>query len=339
MESRHATLRARHKGKATTAEKGKGKVADVIIDSAFAVRLPATGMRNCDSSMSTTAKRAKCPSNVVLEDAAAGQDLHFPPPGADDYCLQPSSYGGRQSILSSAVGRLPQLSGNFSQISLFLSFRFIYIFLSSQAQIFQAGLNNAKDSELLKLVNAAHSREVKALKADMTKLGASFATAQEGIANANEVLRSAREDALKEFKESEDFYEEAMAHASIHARTIVDQWLEGEADYGMGYQVAQMEIFEFLKARDVTFSPTIWGLLNPVTLDDHQGAEDATLNASVDTIGGEISMDNAYLDLSANLDSVVGMDRASVLILIEVGQGDMAATKEEDLSDALQLNR
>nr|GLL21662.1 uncharacterized protein LOC109180246 [Ipomoea trifida] len=140
-----------------------------------------------------------------------------------------------------------------------------------------------------------------------------------------------------------------MAHASMHARTIVDQWLEGEvgkcylldlgeADYGMGYQDAQKEIFEFFKARDVTFSPTIWGLLNPVTPDDHQEAEDATLNASVDTIGGEISMDNAYLDSSANLDSVVGMDRASVPTLTEVGQGDMAAIEEEDPSDALQLN-
>lgn len=43
-----------------------------------------------------------------------------------------------------------------------------------------------------------------------------------------EALKSAWEDALKAFKESEDFHEEAMAHASMHARTIVDKWLEGE---------------------------------------------------------------------------------------------------------------
>nr|GMC69077.1 MAP7 domain-containing protein 1-like [Ipomoea batatas]GME20394.1 MAP7 domain-containing protein 1-like [Ipomoea batatas] len=327
MESRHATLRAHHKGKATTAEKGKGKVADAIVDLAFAVRLPATGMRNSDSSASTTAKREKCPSGVVLEDAAAGQDFIF-------RLLE-------QMIIASNLQAMEGVSLSYLlQSAAYHSF---------QAQLFQAGLNNAKDSELLKPANVAHSREVKALKADMTKLGASLATAQEGIANANETLRSAREDALKEFKESEDFHEEAMAHTSTHAQTIVDQWLEGEdgkrylldlgeADYCMGYQDAQKEIFEFLKARDVTFYPTIWGLLNLVTPDDHQGPEDATLNASVYTIGGEIPMDNAYLDSSANLDSVVGMDRASVPTLTEVGQGDMAATKEEDPSDAIQLN-
>nr|GLL44824.1 uncharacterized protein LOC109180246 [Ipomoea trifida] len=116
-------------------------------------------------------------------------------------------------------------------------------------------------------------------------------------------LRSAREDALRAFKELEDFHEEAMTQASMHARTIVDQRLEGgvgrqylldlgEADYGMGYQDAQKEIFRLLKARDATFSPTRWGLLNPVTPDDNQGAKDVALNTSLDTLGGEISMDN-----------------------------------------------
>nr|GLL39823.1 hypothetical protein Itr_chr11CG17110 [Ipomoea trifida] len=42
---------------------------------------------------------------------------------------------------------------------------------------------------------------------------------EEGFVKATEALRSAREDALKEFKESEDFHEEVMPHASMHART------------------------------------------------------------------------------------------------------------------------
>nr|GMC66886.1 uncharacterized protein LOC109176331 [Ipomoea batatas] len=98
-----------------------------------------------------------------------------------------------------------------------------------------AGLNDAikglaKDSELLKSAKEAHSKE-------------------ESFAKAIEALRSAREDSLNAFKESKDFYEEAMAHASMHAQTIMDQWLEdevgrkylldlGEAGYDMGYQDA-----------------------------------------------------------------------------------------------------
>nr|GMC66533.1 MAP7 domain-containing protein 1-like [Ipomoea batatas] len=42
----------------------------------------------------------------------------------------------------------------------------------------------------------------------------------------------------------------------------------GEADYGMGYQDAQKEIFRLLKAWDMTFSPTSWGLLDIVTPED-----------------------------------------------------------------------
>nr|GMD50575.1 hypothetical protein Iba_chr11aCG13940 [Ipomoea batatas] len=42
MEARHATLRACHKGKATTAEKGKGKSVDVTpSDLTLAARLPS----------------------------------------------------------------------------------------------------------------------------------------------------------------------------------------------------------------------------------------------------------------------------------------------------------
>nr|GMC62996.1 hypothetical protein Iba_chr02cCG9140 [Ipomoea batatas] len=94
-----------------------------------------------------------------------------------------------------------------------------------------------------------------------------------------------------------------MTHADMHALTVVDKWLEGE--------------------------------LPP---DDNQGAKDATLNATVDTIGGEISMDNAYLNSPANLNSVDGMDRALVPTLAEDGQGDAVAIEEEDPSAALQLN-
>nr|GME07749.1 MAP7 domain-containing protein 1-like [Ipomoea batatas] len=94
-----------------------------------------------------------------------------------------------------------------------------------------------------------------------------------------EALRIAREDALRAFKESEEFYEEAMAHASMHARTIVDHWFEGEverqylldlgeADYGIGYQDAEKEIFKLLKARDPTLSPADWGLRDSATPDD-----------------------------------------------------------------------
>nr|GMC56488.1 MAP7 domain-containing protein 1-like [Ipomoea batatas]GMC70895.1 MAP7 domain-containing protein 1-like [Ipomoea batatas] len=223
-----------------------------------------------------------------------------------------------------------------------------------QAQLFQVGLYNAikglaKDSELLKSAKAAHSKEVKSLKVDVAKLSAKLAEALEGFTIVSETLKSALENVLKEFKASEDFHEEAMAHAEMHARTIVDKWLEGEvgkryllnlgeADYDMEYQDAHKEIFELLKARDTTFSSTRWGLLNPVTPDNNQAAEDATLNASVDTVGGEIPMDDVYLNSPANLNSVARMGRASILTLVEDGQGDAAATEEEDPSAALQLN-
>nr|GMC51096.1 uncharacterized protein LOC109180246 [Ipomoea batatas] len=151
----------------------------------------------------------------------------------------------------------------------------------------------AKDSELLKSAKLAHSKEVKTLKADLTKMGANLAMAQEGWAKATEALKG----------------------------------------------IQRKEIFGLFKAQDATFSPTSWGLLNPVTPDDTQGAEDVALNASVDTLGGEILMDNAYLESAANVDSITRMDRASVPTLTEVGRSDVAATGEEDdPSDALQLN-
>nr|GLL21977.1 uncharacterized protein LOC109180246 [Ipomoea trifida] len=140
-----------------------------------------------------------------------------------------------------------------------------------------------------------------------------------------------------------------MTHADMHARTVVDKWLEcevgkqflldlGEANYGLGYQDVQKKIADQLKARDATFSPTRWGFLNLATPVDDQGVEDVTLNASADTAGGEIPMDSAYLNSSANLNSVAGMDHDPVPTLTEEGQGDTVATKEEDPSTALQLN-
>nr|GLL25406.1 hypothetical protein Itr_chr04CG19750 [Ipomoea trifida] len=80
----------------------------------------------------------------------------------------------------------------------------------------------------------------------MAKLSVSLAEVQEGFVKVTEALKSAWENALKEFKESEFFHEEAMAHADMHARTVVGKWLEGEvgkryfldlgeADYDMGY--------------------------------------------------------------------------------------------------------
>nr|GMD30967.1 hypothetical protein Iba_chr09aCG12060 [Ipomoea batatas] len=112
IEARHAAFRARHKDKATTAEKGKGKAVDMT------------------------------PSDRTL------------------------------------VARLPS--------------------------VFQARLNNAikglaKDSELLKFVKAAHSKEVKNLKADTAKLSTKLAEALEGFMRVTETQKSAWEDALREF--------------------------------------------------------------------------------------------------------------------------------------------
>nr|GMD83472.1 uncharacterized protein LOC109180246 [Ipomoea batatas] len=101
------------------------------------------------------------------------------------------------------------------------------------AQQFHAGFHGAvkalgKDSELLKSAKATHFKEAKKL---------------------TEELKSTLEDALTEFKELEEFHEEAMAHTDMHAQIVVDKWLEGEvgkqflldlgeADYDLGYQDA-----------------------------------------------------------------------------------------------------
>nr|GLL35607.1 uncharacterized protein LOC109180246 [Ipomoea trifida] len=141
-----------------------------------------------------------------------------------------------------------------------------------------------------------------------------------------------------------------MSHADMQARTVVDKWLEGEVgkqflldlgegDYGLGYQDAQKEIFDQLKAWDTTFSPTRWGFLSPTTPIDDQGAEDAIVNASANTTGDEILMDNDYLNSSTNLNFVVWIDPDPVPTLAESGQGDTVVTEEEDPSAAFKLNR
>lgn len=203
-----------------------------------------------------------------------------------------------------------------------------------------------KDSELLKSAKATHSKEVKNLKAKIAKLNASLAEERESASKLTKELKSAREEALREFKESETFYEEAMAHAGMHARTVVDKCLVslvgkqflldlGEADYGLGFQDAQKEIYELLKVRDATFSPTAWDFPNPATPDNDQVGEDVNANASMDIIGDEIPMDDAYLNSSTNLNFVAGMDRNPVPTLAKDGQGDTVATEEEDPSAAL----
>nr|GMD74751.1 uncharacterized protein LOC109147873 [Ipomoea batatas] len=158
------------------------------------------------------------------------------------------------------------------------------------AQLAHVGLHDAikalaKDSELLKAAKAAHSKEVKGLKTVMAKKLA-------------EDLKSTEEDALKEFKKYEAFHEEAMAHADLHARTVVDKWIAGS----------------------VGNSERSPGPISP---------DDANANASVYIAGDEISIDNAYLNSSANLDFVAGMDHAPVLTLAEDDQGDAVATEEE----------
>nr|GMC71805.1 MAP7 domain-containing protein 1-like [Ipomoea batatas] len=246
-------------------------------------------------------------------------------------------------------GTRPEAPGIWSPLNNF------FFQLMDRAQQFQVGLHGAiktltQDSKLLKSAKATHSKEVKTLKAEIAKLSASSAEGWEKAKKLIEELKSAREDALTECKEPEDFHEEAMTHADMHARNVVDKWLEcevgkqflldlGEANYDLGYQDAKKKIVDQLMARDATFSPTRWGFLSPATPVDDQGFEDVTLNASTDTAGGEIPMDIAYLNSSANLNSVAGMDHDPVPTLTEEGQGDTVANKEEDPSVALQLKR
>nr|GMC51409.1 hypothetical protein Iba_chr01cCG5980 [Ipomoea batatas] len=120
-------------------------------------------------------------------------------------------------------------------------------------------------------------------------LNACLTEERESAKKLADELMSAREEALKEFREFEDFHEEAMAHVDMHAWTT--------------------------------------------------GAEDANANALVDTTGDEILIDNVYLNSSAKLNSVAGMDRDPVPTFVEDDQWDTVATEEEDPSASLQLNR
>nr|GLL33241.1 uncharacterized protein LOC109180246 [Ipomoea trifida] len=188
----------------------------------------------------------------------------------------------------------------------------LYLFQSTayhsfQAQLFHAWLHDAikaltKDSELLKSAKATHSKEVKNLKAKMAKLNASLAEERESASKLTKELKSAREEALREFKESKTFHEEAMAHAGMHARTVVDKCRVG--------LVGKQFLLDL-------------------------GGEDVNANASMDIIGDEIPMDDAYLNSSTNLNFVAGMDRNPVPTLAKDGQGDTVATEEEDPSAAL----
>nr|GMD52402.1 tubby-related protein 1-like isoform X2 [Ipomoea batatas] len=261
---------ARHKGKASAAQKGKGKVDDsASLDPTLTAHLPTVGM----------------------------------------------TIGASPTTASLALDHQPR--------SRTLG--------SKRAQLFHAGLHDAikaltKDFELLKSAKATHSSEVKNLKAEMAKLNANLAGERENSKKLAEELKSAQEDALEEFKESEAFHEEVMAHADMHARTVVEKWLVGlvdlgEADYGLGYQDAQKEIFDQLKARYATFSPTSWGLRD-------QGADDAIKDASADITGDEIRMDNAYLNSLVNLNFVAGMDRNPIPTLAKDDLGDTVATEE-----------
>nr|GMD12638.1 MAP7 domain-containing protein 1-like [Ipomoea batatas] len=228
-------LEARHKGKATTAKNGKGKATDASPDPTLVARLPSTGMIVGAS-----------PTTIAL--AAAHQPLlrkrnsHSSTPTTikkvrhpADAALDDAAIAAKTFIFRHLEQMIPasdfQVMDGTSPSYLLQSAAYHYF----QAQLFQAGLNSVI----------------------------------KGWAKATEALKSAREDVVKAFKESEDFHEEAMAHASMHARTIVDQWFEGEVgkqylldlgevDYDMGYQDAQKEIFRLLKARDATFSPTSW---------------------------------------------------------------------------------
>lgn len=92
MDSCYAVLRARHKGKVTAAEKGKGKVVEASPDLTLTARLPPTGVvigasptniafaaahhprlrkRNYDSPTPVTAKKSKLSDDVASEDASS----------------------------------------------------------------------------------------------------------------------------------------------------------------------------------------------------------------------------------------------------------------------------
>nr|GMD66041.1 hypothetical protein Iba_chr12cCG11190 [Ipomoea batatas] len=168
-------LEAQHTGKATAAEKGKGKTANATpSDPTLVTRLPSTGVvtgtsptavalaaahqprlqtsgskRNSDSSAATTTKRLRRPSDVIPEDVVATTMAFI-------------FHRLEQTITASDLQATDGASPSYLlQSTAYHSF-----------QLFQVGFNNAimglaKDSELLKSAKLAHSKEVKTLKADM----------------------------------------------------------------------------------------------------------------------------------------------------------------------------
>nr|GMD60566.1 phosphatase and actin regulator 4A-like [Ipomoea batatas] len=228
MDERRLALRARHKGKVTTTEKGKDKAVDLAsADPTLAARLPSVGAspiavalalahqprqrtpgsrQASDSSAPTTSKKAKRTLDSNRDEGV---------PTAKAFIFRRLE----QLIIASDLQPFEGTSPSYLlQLASYHSLR---------AQLFQVGLNNAikalsKDSELLKSAKRESSKKLAV------------------------ELRSAWEIALKEFRESETFHEEVMIHVDMHARTVVDKWLAGpmgkqflldlgEEDYDLGY--------------------------------------------------------------------------------------------------------
>nr|GMC66570.1 hypothetical protein Iba_chr02eCG6970 [Ipomoea batatas] len=209
VEARHATLRARHKGKAMAAEEGKGKTVDVspsdpTLASPTTVALAAahqprlrtsSSKRNSNTSVPTSAKRARCPSEAIPEDpAAADKTFIF-------RCLE-------QMITASDLQSLEGASPTYLlQLAAYHNF-----------QLFQVGLNNAvkglaKDSELLKSTKGV----------------------QESGDFQDEAMTHADMHALTVV--------DKWLEGEVGKRYLLDL---GETDYDMGYQDAQKAIFELL---------------------------------------------------------------------------------------------
>nr|GMC69486.1 uncharacterized protein LOC109180246 [Ipomoea batatas] len=137
--------------------------------------------------------------------------------------------------------------------------------------------------------------------------------------------------AVKALTQDSELLKSAKVTYSKEVKTLKAEIAKLSASSAEGWEKAKKLIWELKSAREDALTES-----TPV---DDQGVEDVTLNASTDTAGGEIPMDSAYLNSSANLNSVAGMDHDPVPTLTEEGQGDTVATKEEDPSAALQLNR
>nr|GMD25228.1 uncharacterized protein LOC109180246 [Ipomoea batatas] len=307
MDEHRAALRARAKTRAFAAEKGKAKAAALTSpDPNLVVRHPSTNMIIGASPMAASHASTQQPCRRTSSSKQAS-----------DSATPTTSKKAKRVVNANPNEGVVTTKANV--------FRWL-----DRAQLAHAGLHGAikdltKDSELLKSSKATHAKEVKGLKAEVAKLNASLTGAQESAKKLAEDLKLTLEDALKEFKESEVFHEEAMTHADLYAKEMVDKWLGGPVGKRFLLDPGEM--------------PDPNRSTNPVSLKDDQGAEDVDANASADTAGGEISMDNAYLNSSANLDSVAGMDSTPVPTLAKDSQGDTITMEEEDPLATLQLNR